>query len=183
MDLGIKVPRSQKLVDFAYSYAEKAHGLQLRKYTKEPYINHPVAVARLVSTVTLDIELISAALLHDTIEDCGETFESISNAGFGCTIAKLVMEVSDVSKPLDGNRATRKAIDRQHLSNASPAGKTIKLADIIDNSKSILEYDPKFAKVYMAEIAKLLPVLSEGDVSLHNPILWSFLLEFARVVE
>ena len=44
--------------------------------------------------------------------------------------------------------------------------KTIKLADLIDNSKSILEYDPKFAKVYMAEKKLLLEVLEDGDKSL-----------------
>ena len=59
--------------------------------------------------------------------------------------------LTDISKPFDGNRKTRKEIDRRHLKFATPTAKTIKLADLIDNSKTIVKYDEKFAPVYMAE--------------------------------
>jgi hypothetical protein len=74
--------------------------------------------------------------------------------------------LTDVSRPEDGNRAARKAIDLAHTAKASPAAKTIKLADLIDNTRSIVERDPDFAKVYLQEKARLLEVLQEGDPTL-----------------
>ena len=68
-------------------------------------------------------------------------------------MAELVDDLTDVSKPQDGNRATRKELDRQHTAKASPDAKTIKLADLISNSRSIMKDDPNFAKVYMKEKA------------------------------
>lgn len=167
MEHGIKHNRSQKLINFAYNFAKKAHGEQKRKYTEEPYINHPVAVAKIVASVTDDCELICAALLHDVIEDTEVTYEEIKK-NFWHHIADLVLEVSDVSTLADGNRAIRKAIDRDHLAKASNDGKTIKLADLIHNSSSICEYDEGFARTYIKEKAELLEVLKEGNACLHK---------------
>ena len=86
---------------------------------------------------------------------------------FGIEIATLVSDLTDLSKPDDGNRKVRKTIDRLHLAKASPMAKTIKLADLIDNAESIVQHDPKFAKVYMREKRLLLEVLQEGDPKLH----------------
>jgi hypothetical protein len=82
-------------------------------------------------------------------------------------VASLVEQLTDVSRPEHGNRAARKAIDRAHTASASAAAKTLKLADLIDNSRSILERDPGFARVYIEEKRLLLEVLREGD-----PTLW-----------
>ncbi len=82
-------------------------------------------------------------------------------------MAFLVLEVTDVSRPEDGNREARKAIDREHLARSSPEGATIKLADLIDNTKSIVAHDKGFARVYLPEMEKLLEVLRHGD-----PALW-----------
>jgi hypothetical protein len=71
--------------------------------------------------------------------------------------------LTDVSKPEDGNRAERKALDREYIANATPDAKTIKLADIISNCSSIIKHDPEFAKVYLEEKRLLLEVLTEGD--------------------
>ncbi len=163
---GIKHSDSQGLIDAAYRFALKYHGEQKRKYTGEPYINHPVEVANIVSSVTDDCEMISAALLHDVIEDTVAEREDLMNFGFMQPIADLVAELTDISTPSDGNRAKRKEIDRLHLANASDRAKTIKLADLISNSKSICEHDKKFAKVYMKEKSNLLNVLVGGDESL-----------------
>lgn len=163
---GIKHSRSQGAVDFAYRFAKEAHGDQLRKYTNEPYITHPVAVAHMVAKVTEDVDMICAALMHDVIEDTDRTFEDIRDAGFGYRCASLVRQVSDVSKPEDGNRAKRKEKDRLHLAIASPEAKTIKLADLIHNSASITKHDPGFAEIYMGEKLDLLHVLTEGDQTL-----------------
>ena len=159
---------SQALIDYAWEYARDCHEGQKRKYTDEPYITHPIEVAQIVASVTNDCNTICAAFLHDVVEDCGETRQTLIDVGFGHPIADLVLEVSDVSKPEDGNRAIRKAIDLSHLAGASIQGQTIKLADLIHNSSSILQYDPGFAKTYMAEKAQLLQVLTKGDRTLYN---------------
>jgi len=138
---------------------------QRRKYTNEPYIVHPEAVVNLVKTVVHSEEMIAAAWLHDTVEDTRTTIEEIDSE-FGKIVSILVNSLTDISKPEDGNRAARKAMDREHIAQISPNAKTIKLADLIDNSNSILMYDPQFAKVYMKEKALLLEVLQEGDLQL-----------------
>ena len=164
---GITHSRSQALVDFAYRFAKEAHGDQKRKYTGDPYITHPVRVAQLVAAVTDDVEMICAALLHDVVEDTEVTIGDIDSAGFGVSIAILVNDLTDISKPSDGNRATRKHIDRMHTAQASRRAKTVKLADLIDNSCSIVVYDPDFARVYMHEKEALLEHLKEGDPTLY----------------
>lgn len=167
IDHGIKHSRSQQLIDFACVFATKAHGEQKRKYTGEPYINHPVEVAQIVASVTDDCEAICAAFLHDVVEDTPVTLQQISDAGFGPTIAKLVDELTDVSRPSDGNRRQRKALDREHLAKASPRAQTVKLADLISNSRDIMKHDPQFARVYMHEKRLLLFVLQDGDPTLY----------------
>ena len=155
------------LEDRAREFATQKHADigQLRKYTGEPYINHPAAVVELVRSVPHTEEMIAAAWLHDTVEDTATTIDEIE-AAFGRNVSALVEMLTDVSKPENGNRAERKRIDREHIAQASPEVKTIKLADLIDNSKSIVARDPRFAEVYLNEKALLLEVLIEGDASL-----------------
>ena len=151
----------------AKDFATRYHGSidQRRKYTDEPYIMHPAAVVELVRSVDHTEAMIAAAWLHDTVEDTPATLDEVERV-FGGTVAALVEMLTDVSKPTDGNREKRKAIDRAHTAKASPEAKTIKLADLIDNTRSIVARDPKFAKVYLAEKALLLEVLREGDAEL-----------------
>ena len=147
-------------------FACKAHVAQKRKYTGEPYIAHPSAVVALVQSVPHTPEMIAAAWLHDTVEDTDTTLDDVRRA-FGDAVADLVEMLTDVSRPEDGNRAARKALDREHIAKASPQAKTIKLADLIDNSRSIMAHDPTFARVYLAEKRLLLDVLTEGDPALY----------------
>lgn len=155
----------------AKDFATKAHAGQVRKYTGEPYINHPAAVVELVRSVyPYYEEMLAAAWLHDVVEDCGVTYEDLKTAGFrddgSNWVIRLVYHLTDASKTSDGNRAARKNIDLEHLSTAPAEAKTIKLADIIDNTSSIVKYDPEFAKVYLKEKRALLEVLKEGDANL-----------------
>ena len=83
-------------------------------------------------------------------------------------VAELVEELTDVSKPGDGNRVRRKQIDRMHLAQASAQAKTVKLADLIDNCKDITRHDPRFAQVYLAEMNSLLDVLQGGNEQLYR---------------
>jgi (p)ppGpp synthase/HD superfamily hydrolase len=155
-------------VEKARIFATAAHEAidQKHKYTNEPYIVHPRHVVGILRLVNAKENLLAAAWLHDTVEDTHVTFATILRE-FGKEIAELVDQVTDVSKPEDGNRAVRKALDLKHLASASPDAKTLKLADLIDNSVWITRYDPKFAKVYMKEKEALLKVLTEG-----NEVLW-----------
>ena len=151
----------------AIEFATKAHEGQTRKYTGEPYIVHPLAVMEIVKTVEHTEEMLMAAVLHDTVEDTDTTIQDIDRE-FGPVVAQLVEELTDVSKPEDGNRAFRKGLDREHSAQASAQGQTIKVADLISNTKSITEHDPHFAKVYMKEKALLLEVLTEGNRQLFS---------------
>jgi (p)ppGpp synthase/HD superfamily hydrolase len=146
----------------ALTFAWEAHKNQRRKYSHGPYIDHPIAVADLVRTVPHDEAMIAAAYLHDVVEDCGVPLIALEQE-FGRDVAELVEQLSDISQPADGNRLARKAKDREHTRLASPRAKTIKLADLIDNTDSIVYYDPGFAKVYMYEKRLLLAHLTEGD--------------------
>ncbi|MEA3372783.1 MAG: HD domain-containing protein [Campylobacterota bacterium] len=156
-----------EIIKRASEYAISAHKRidQRRKYTGQPYHVHLKAVSKTVSEAGGDAAQVAAAWLHDTVEDTPATFEDIEME-FGKDIATLVEELTDVSRPGDGNRAKRKKIDRKHLAGISPRAKTIKLADLIDNARDILKHDLKFAKVYLAEMQMLLEVLGEGDARL-----------------
>ena len=157
------------LIARARQFATEAHQRidQRRKYSGQPYQEHLKAVASLVSEVTDDTETIAAAWLHDTVEDTPATFGDLERE-LGPTVARLVAELTDVSRPGDGNRAVRKAKDRDHTALASPRAKTVKLADLIDNCRDICRHDPAFARVYLAEAAALLEVLGEGDATLYQ---------------
>lgn len=140
---------------------------QKRKYTGEPYYHHPADVAMTVYSVYGTNEMVAAAYLHDCVEDTNVSHLVIERE-FGPVVAEYVSGLTDISMPQDGNRSVRKAIDRAHTAMQSPACKTIKLADLISNSKSICEHDKDFAKVYIKEKELLLEVLKEGDQTLWN---------------
>jgi (p)ppGpp synthase/HD superfamily hydrolase len=157
------------IVQKAQVFAIAAHSAvqQKRKYTGEPYFVHPAEVAKIVAGVPGSTpDMVAAAWLHDVVEDTGCTFNDI-HMNFGIDIAVLVGWLTDVSKPEDGNRATRKAMDRAHTADAPAEAQTIKLADLISNSKSIVQYDPEFAKTYLAEKRLMLEVMTKGDPGLH----------------
>lgn len=140
---------------------------QKRKYTGESYYLHPYSVANMVKEYGGTEDVVCAAFMHDCAEDTGVKIETIDFL-FGDTVGELVWGLTDISKPEDGNRATRKAIDRAHTAEQSAECKTIKLCDLIDNAGSILQHDKKFAKVYIKEKELLLEVLNEGDERLWN---------------
>lgn len=151
----------------AHYFAAAAHAAidQRRKYTLEPYIVHPIFVFDLVEAVGGSIKMLQAALLHDVVEDTKITIDHIFNL-FGSDVALLVSDLTDVSRPEDGARKQRKRLDLLHTAKASPDAKTIKLADLIANSVSILEHDLNFAVIYLEEKSQLLEVLQEGNPTL-----------------
>jgi len=156
-------------IERAADFATRAHTGQVRKYTGDPYIVHPRAVAERVAGAGGDPAMIAAAWLHDTVEDTGTTLDDIRRE-FGDDIAELLDALTDKTTLADGNRATRKAMERERLSGVSDRAKTIKLADLIDNAESIIAHDPGFARVFVAEARALLAVLRGGDAGLWNEL-------------
>lgn len=164
------------LIEKAKQFTQAAHDSigHRRKYSDEPYHVHPQRVAAIVASVTSDEEVIAAAWMHDVLEDVApKNAEYNADAiceVFGERVLELVLEMTDVSKPTDGNREARKTLDREHTAKASAAGMTIKLADLIDNYKDISAHDPHFARVFRREALLLLPLLTKGDPILHEQL-------------
>ena len=149
--------------------AKQAHESidQRRKYTNTPYFVHPERVSKIVRENGGDDNMIAAALLHDVLEDTPVTEEMLREL-VGDEVTDLVVELTNVAQPEDGNRAERMRIDRERLAKVSPAAQTIKCADIIDNVKDIRKYDPEFAEVYIPEKERELDVLTKADPGIHN---------------
>lgn len=157
------------IVTRARVFATAAHAAvsQLRKYTFEPYIVHPTEVAAMVMNHGGTDAMVAAAWLHDVVEDTGVTLELIRSE-FGSEVADLVGWLTDVSRPDHGNRAARKAVDRAHTAAAPAEAQSIKLCDLISNTRSIVAHDPEFARVYLAEKRELLAVMTKGDARLRE---------------
>jgi (p)ppGpp synthase/HD superfamily hydrolase len=158
------------LVQTAVIFATAAHAAvgQTRKYSGEPYINHPLEVMQILAefaTNPISPEQLAAAACHDVVEDTGVTIELVRDT-FGDVVAELVSDLTDVSKPEDGNRKLRKQKDLEHTAASSIRAKTVKLADLISNSRSIVKYDPDFARVYLHEKSRIPDVCSDADPGL-----------------
>lgn len=148
--------------------AKELHKNQKRKYTHNPYFDHLAEVAGITATALAGHTpwqfqtAVSAAWLHDSMEDQGVTFEQLY-AVVGPDIAAGVWLLSDLET---GNRAARKAASRERLARAPGWVQTIKCADLISNTSSIVEHDPSFARVYLEEKRLLLDVMTEADPEL-----------------
>ena len=152
-------------VDSAKYFAIGAHGQQKRKYTGEPYWTHLQEVAAILQENTLcTTEMLQAAWLHDVVEDTQFTIFDI-NEFFGSLVCEYV---NALTEPNMQNRKTRKIYYNQQLCASSPEVQTIKYADLISNTSSIVECDPDFAKVYLKEKRELLSLMMGGDNKLYN---------------
>jgi (p)ppGpp synthase/HD superfamily hydrolase len=149
----------------AMMFARLVHKNQRRKYTNNPYVDHLAEVAGIVSTVVVDqIQVIrdtvtAVAWLHDCVEDQGVTMFQLQNR-FSRLVVDGVMWLSDLE---EGNRAEREAASRERLAAAPGWVQTIKCADLISNTSSIVEHDPKFAVMYLEEKRLLLEALTKAD--------------------
>jgi Guanosine polyphosphate pyrophosphohydrolases/synthetases len=125
----------------AASFAAKRHTGQKRKGSDgEPYINHPLEVANLLASVgnVDDLDILIAAVLHDTVEDVGVTKEEIIER-FGPDVAGYVLEVTD-DKSLPKEK--RKQLQVEHAPYLSHGAKQIKLADKISNITDVTNNPP-----------------------------------------
>ena len=148
-------------------FATEAHTGQKRKYTGDDYIVHPMAVAELVRKHGGSKVQVAAALLHDTVEDTSVTNADVKEL-FGGEVANLVHWLTDTSRPSDGNRAIRKGIDADRLASAPAEAQFVKVADLVDNTTTIVVHDKSFAKVYLKEKNHLLKIMTK----VHGSSLW-----------
>jgi GTP diphosphokinase / guanosine-3',5'-bis(diphosphate) 3'-diphosphatase len=125
----------------ALAFAAHKHRRQKRKDRAEsPYINHPIALAHVLvkeGRVT-DVEVLCAALLHDTVEDTATTLKEIRRA-FGPRIARIVSEVTD-DKRLP--KAERKRLQIERAARISHEAQLVKLADKIVNLRDVARRPP-----------------------------------------
>ena len=122
------------MIDKAMRFATKAHEGQVRKGTSRPYIVHPVEVGDIVSSMTKDEEVISAAILHDTIEDCKGVTRDMLAEEFSERVASLVAQESeDKSKTW----RERKSTTIQKIRTAQREVQMIGLADKLSNMRDI----------------------------------------------
>jgi (p)ppGpp synthase/HD superfamily hydrolase len=132
---------SIRLILKATHFASLKHVSQRRKgAAAEPYLNHLIEVAELVSRAVdePDANVIAAALLHDTVEDTKTTRDELVRE-FGEDIASLVAEVTD-DKSLP--KAERKRLQIEHAPHLTPRAQTIKIADKISNLRALLHTPP-----------------------------------------
>jgi (p)ppGpp synthase/HD superfamily hydrolase len=156
---------SENDIDAAKWFAIGAHGQQKRKYTYEPYWTHLQEVVSILrENAVCTTEMLQSAWLHDVVEDTQFSIFDIKEF-FGKVVAEYV---SALTEPAGHNRSARKSHYLDQLCSASPEVQTIKYADLISNTSSIVEHDPDFAKLYLKEKRTLLEVMFKGDPILHK---------------
>ncbi|MGB9904478.1 MAG: RelA/SpoT family protein, partial [Desulfotomaculales bacterium] len=127
----------------AYHFAEAAHDNQ-RRISGEPYIFHPLAVARILAELELDLETLAAGLLHDVVEDTGITLARIEEE-FGSDVASLVDGVTKLGRLEYKSKEERQAenLRKMFLAMAKDIRVIlIKLADRLHNLRT-LKYHPE----------------------------------------
>jgi (p)ppGpp synthase/HD superfamily hydrolase len=135
-------PADRALIADALAYALEAHGAQVRKGTKIPYVSHVIRVCGLVLEHGGDARQAAAGLLHDTIEDCGATDAEL-RARFGADVARIVRSLSDV---LEGDTPGRKSpwIQRKrayigHLARVPKRVRLVAACDKLDNLRALVD--------------------------------------------
>jgi GTP diphosphokinase / guanosine-3',5'-bis(diphosphate) 3'-diphosphatase len=133
-------PDRVALIESALQFANEAHGDQKRR-SGDPYITHPVAVARLVASLRMDPPTIAAALLHDVIEDCSVAAATIGQK-FGADVQQLVEGATKIEqlpdRALDTAQADAETLRKMFLAMAEDVRVVIvKLADRLHNMRTL----------------------------------------------
>lgn len=160
----------------AQRYATYCHIDQVRKYTVEPYTVHlqeVVEYLRLTDLAHNEVAL-SAAWLHDVVEDCGVSLGTITLM-FGASVAHHVDILSELLTPAEGNRKYRKMGQLQRLERSSYITQSIKYADLLSNWPSIYKHDKNFAAVYRREALDLVEAMKGGNQLLRRLLRWELL--------
>ncbi|XP_058485454.1 guanosine-3',5'-bis(diphosphate) 3'-pyrophosphohydrolase MESH1 [Solea solea] len=128
------------LVETVNFAAEKHRNQRRKDVDGTPYINHPIGVARILSHEggVTDIEVLQAALLHDTVEDTDTSPAELEHT-FGPTVARIVEEVTD-DKRLPKQERKRQQVE--HAPHCSHQAKLVKLADKLYNLRDLNRCTP-----------------------------------------
>ena len=173
--------RQEKLLEFV----KEQHGEQKRKYTGEPYWTHPVEVATLLQKYLGDeFYYKEIALCHDLLEDtkCSglNLIDRLLFIGYNHTEAEIitsgVLDLTDRFTKEDypsWNRSNRKSAEADRLFRICSRAKTIKCADLIHNTSSIVEHDPNFAKIYLKEKEQMVGSLQGAHIGIYIDVCYS----------
>jgi (p)ppGpp synthase/HD superfamily hydrolase len=163
LDLGNK-PRAQAALQLATLH----HRGVVRKFSGEPYITHPIAVAEILVGPggMVGEDTIAAALLHDCLEDPDINGRMMSprtiEEACGPKVLRYVQLLSNTEK---GTPEQRKAAAIQRIAGASGIVRAVKLGDIIHNMRGIADTDPAFARRQLDEKEKMvraMPITHSG---------------------
>jgi len=134
-------PSLAMVLSAAQFAADKHRDHRRKDIARTPYINHPLDVAHILwfEGGVRDVKVLTAALLHDTVEDTDTSFVEVETH-FGTEVRKMVEEVTD-DRTLTSRE--RKAKQIKKASHISPAAQQIKLADKISNLRDIFREAPK----------------------------------------
>jgi len=165
----------------AVLFATEAHEGQTRKYTGEPYITHPMAVAHIVSGFGGSIEQVIAAYLHDTVEDVKRVTHKIIDANFGADVALLVHGMTKHEYPEGTKRIDKKAAEAIRLAECDAGVQFIKCADIIHNSGTIIQHDVKFGALYLQENLNAVTLMTKAEPTLRDYALAVLTAELAKL--
>lgn len=149
------------MIEKAKILAKEIHKNQKRKFDGSPYFVHPEAVANNVIEFKKSKhinELVSAAYLHDSIEDCGISFDYLQRE-FGYMVASIVAEVSNEYEIM--KRYGKKYYMSNKVLTLSNYGLVIKLSDRLDNVSDLNIASPEFRKKYTDETEYLIQILED----------------------
>lgn len=168
----------EEVLERIKEFADRAHGEQVRTYTLERYIAHPVRVMETCRELTSDVAVLAAALLHDVLEDTPVTegelldfLKRVMTEKDAVRTFSLVVDLTDVYIKKDypkWNRRQRKAKEYDRLAEADPLAQTIKYADVIDNSVGVGKQNADFAQVSLLEYRQLLMKIDKGNDKLRK---------------
>lgn len=170
-----------EILEYIKSFADRAHGTQVRKYTGDRYIVHPVRVMEMVRQYNDDICVLAAALLHDVLEDTPVSAAELRDALHPvlepdqvAKVMELVVDLTDVYVKKDYprlNRRSRKEKESERMAAVSAEAQSIKYADIIDNVRDIVSQDMNFAKIFVREAKNMLKRMDAGNPQLREKAL------------
>jgi len=156
-----------------------AHGDQKRKYTNMDYWTHCYAVADMVNIYVPHPLAIEIALCHDLFEDTEFDFESLLTflieVGYDRNDARFICDhVDDLTDRFtkneypNMNRERRKMFEARRLGVIYPLAQSIKYADLIDNTSTIVDFDLNFSEIYLKEKQQILDEMKGGSPKLRE---------------
>jgi guanosine-3',5'-bis(diphosphate) 3'-pyrophosphohydrolase len=154
----------------AVVFAMRQHQGQVRRESEgeSDYVIHPIRVAEHLRRLAAceDVEILCAAVLHDTVEDSGTRYDELAEA-FGDRVARLVAELTNDNR-LPKEQRHQEMLRR--MATLSPDAKLIKLSDRYDNLRSVAETDPEKRRRILQETPRMLESLRGTSAVLESAI-------------